>query len=116
MNTFKTDLLIYGGTAAAVIAAVQARRMGKSVLMVSPDQLLGGMSASGLGFTDAGNTAAIGGLAREFYQRLYDYYQDPAHWRWERPEEYANQGQDNILCGQFTLQNLNNRSLTLDRL
>jgi hypothetical protein len=94
MNTFKTDLLIYGGTAAAVIAAVQARRMGKSVLMVSPDQLLGGMSASGLGFTDAGNTAAIGGLAREFYQRLYDYYQDPAHWRWERPEEYTNQGQD----------------------
>src|SRR5262245_53447256 len=28
------DLVIYGGTAAAVIAAVQAKRMGKSVVIV----------------------------------------------------------------------------------
>jgi len=94
MKTFKTDLLIYGGTAAAIVAAVQARRMGKAVIVASPDQHLGGMTANGLGFTDAGNTAVIGGLAREFYQRLYHYYQDAANWRWQKPEEYANQGQD----------------------
>jgi thioredoxin reductase len=32
------DVVIYGGTSAAVIAAVQAKKMGKSVVIVSPGQ------------------------------------------------------------------------------
>ena len=36
------DLVVYGGTSAGVIAAVQARRMGKSVVLVCPDKHLGG--------------------------------------------------------------------------
>jgi thioredoxin reductase len=32
------DLVIYGGTSAAVVAAVQAKKMGKSVIVVSPDK------------------------------------------------------------------------------
>lgn len=56
------DIVIYGGTSAGVIAAVQAKRMGKSVIIVSPDQHLGGLTSNGLGFTDTGNKAVIGGL------------------------------------------------------
>ncbi|HMQ87070.1 MAG TPA: FAD-dependent oxidoreductase, partial [Flavilitoribacter sp.] len=87
------DVVIYGGTCAAVTAAVQATKMGRSAVIVSPDKHLGGLSASGLGFTDTGNKAVIGGLAREFYQRVYRYYQDPATWKWQKREEYGNRGQ-----------------------
>jgi pyruvate/2-oxoglutarate dehydrogenase complex dihydrolipoamide dehydrogenase (E3) component len=38
------DLVIHGGTSAAVIAAVQAKKMGKSVIIVSPDKHLGGLT------------------------------------------------------------------------
>ena len=41
--------------------------MGKSVVIVGPDKHLGGLSSGGLGFTDTGNKAVIGGLARDFY-------------------------------------------------
>jgi len=67
-ETFKADVIVYGGTSSAVTTAVQVARMGKSVIIVSPDKHLGGLSSSGLGYTDTGNKAVIGGLAREFYQ------------------------------------------------
>jgi hypothetical protein len=87
------DLVIYGGTAAAIAAAVQATRMGKSVVVVSPDRHLGGLSSGGLGFTDTGDKSVIGGLAREFYHRVWQHYQQPDAWRWERREEFGNKGQ-----------------------
>ena len=87
------DVVIYGGTAAAVAAAVQATRMGKSVIVVSPDQHLGGLSSGGLGFTDTGDKSVIGGLAREFYHRVWQHYQSADAWRWERREEFGNKGQ-----------------------
>ncbi len=87
------DVVIYGGTAAAVTAAVQATRLGKRVIVVSPDRHLGGLSSGGLGFTDTGDKAVIGGLAREFYHRLYIHYQAPEAWRWERREDFGNKGQ-----------------------
>src|SRR5258706_735941 len=87
------DLVVYGGTSAGVMAAVQARKMGKSVVIVSPDKHLGGLSSGGLGFTDTGNKAVIGGLAREFYHRVWQHYQRPEAWRWQKATEYGNQGQ-----------------------
>lgn len=89
----KADVIIYGGNSAAVIAAVQVKKMGRSVIIVSPDHHLGGLSSSGLGFTDTGNKEVIGGLSREFYQRLYQYYQDSSTWKWQKKEEYGNKGQ-----------------------
>src|SRR5665811_376474 len=73
---YKADVIIYGGTSSAVSAAVEISRMGKSVIIVSPDKHLGGLSSSGLGFTDTGNKTVIGGIAREFYQLIYQHYQD----------------------------------------
>ena len=87
------DLAIYGGTSAAVTAAVQATRMGKRVVVISPDEHLGGLSSGGLGMTDTGNKAVIGGLAREFYHRIWRHYQTPAAWVWQQREEYGNRGQ-----------------------
>ena len=87
------DVVVYGGTSAAVVAAVQARRMGKSVVIVSPDKHLGGLSSGGLGFTDTGNKAVIGGLSREFYHRVWRHYEQPSAWTWQKREEYGNRGQ-----------------------
>ncbi len=89
----EADIIIYGGTSAAITAAVQAKRMGKSVIVVSPDTHLGGLSSSGLGFTDTGNKEVIGGLSREFYHRIYNHYQKQENWQWQKREEYGNKGQ-----------------------
>lgn len=88
-----SDVVIYGGTSAAVTAAVQLSRMGKSVIIVCPEEHLGGLTASGLGWTDTGNKEVIGGIAREFYHRVYKYYDDPETWKWEARSEYGNKGQ-----------------------
>jgi len=90
---FKADVIVYGGTSAAITAAVQVARMGRSVIVVSPDKHLGGLSSSGLGFTDTGNKEVIGGLAREFYQLIYNHYQKPESWNWQKQSEYGNRGQ-----------------------
>ena len=82
------DVLIYGGTASGVMAAVQTARMGKTVLLVEPGKHLGGLTTGGLGATDAGQRYTVGGIAREFYRRLYTYYQDPAKWKYEPREGY----------------------------
>ena len=69
------DIVIYGGHAAAILAAVQAGNMGRSVLIAAPEQHLGGMSVEGLGGSDINNhwfrnDLAVGGLAAEFYRRV----------------------------------------------
>lgn len=87
------DLVVYGGTSAGVAAAVQAKAMGKSVIIVGPDRHLGGLSSGGLGFTDTGNKAVIGGLAREFYHRVWRHYDSEAAWTWQKKAEYGNKGQ-----------------------
>jgi hypothetical protein len=93
IQSYKADVIVYGGTSSAVAAAVQVARMGRSVIIVSPDSHLGGLSSSGLGFTDTGNKEVIGGIAREFYQMVYQHYQKPGSWKWQKQEEYGNRGQ-----------------------
>jgi hypothetical protein len=87
------DVVVYGGTSAGIIAAVQAHRMGKSVVVVAPDTHLGGLSSGGLGFTDTGDKSVIGGLSREFYQRVWAHYDTPSAWTWQKRDEYGNKGQ-----------------------
>jgi hypothetical protein len=92
-NVFEADVIIYGGTSAAVIAAVEVAQSGKSVILVSPDKHLGGLTAGGLGWTDTGRKETIGGLARNFYHRVYNRYQQDEAWNWMKKEEYGNTGQ-----------------------
>lgn len=91
--THEADVIIYGGTSAAVTAAIQVSRSGRTVFVVTPDEHIGGLTASGLGYTDTGDKSVIGGLAREFYQRIYNYYQQPETWKWQKKEDYGNVGQ-----------------------
>lgn len=92
-STQQADVIIYGGTSAGIAAAVEARKMGKSVIVISPEKHLGGMSSNGLGFTDTGNKEVIGGLSRDFYHRVYMKYQKDSAWKWQRKDEYGNKGQ-----------------------
>ena len=89
----QSDILIYGCTSGAITAAIQAKRMNKSVVMVCPEKHLGGLTASGLGWTDSGNKAVIGGLSREFYHRVWQHYDKPDAWRWQKREQFGNKGQ-----------------------
>jgi hypothetical protein len=62
------DVVIYGDSSGAVVAAVAAMREGRSVILVNPTGFPGGMSASGLGATDfLGKQGTFGGIASEFY-------------------------------------------------
>jgi hypothetical protein len=84
------DVVVYGATSGGIVAAIQAKAMGRSVVVVEPGRHLGGLTAGGLGATDIGNKGAIGGLSREFYRRVGRHYADPAAWTRERAADYEN--------------------------
>lgn len=87
--TYSADVVVYGGTSAAVMTAVQVSRQGKSAILVSPDKHLGGMTSGGLGWTDAGNMDAVGGLALEYYRRMHDHYEQDSAWRQQTRAEFT---------------------------
>ena len=89
-RTYKADVIIYGGTSAAIASAIQLKRMGKSVLVVCPEKHIGGLSSSGLGFTDLGNKRVIGGISKEFYEEVYAHYQNKEAWNWQPKTDYGN--------------------------
>src|SRR5881398_1591797 len=78
-----TDICIYGGTASGVASTVEASRSGKTAVIAEYGNHLGGMSSGGLGQTDIGNKAAIGGISREFYQRVGKKYGKDESWTFE---------------------------------
>src|SRR5690554_633217 len=94
------DIVIYGGTSAGIAAAIQASRMGKSVVLIEPTSRIGGLTTGGLGQTDIGNKQVIGGIAREFYQNIKAYYEIPDNWNWQKKEEYRDGGQTRTLSGE----------------
>ena len=81
------DIVIYGSTPAALSAAVQAKRMGKSAVVVSPETRIGGLTTGGLGQTDIGNKAAFGGLALQFYKDVATHYGNPDNLVVQFPNE-----------------------------
>src|SRR5690606_22706857 len=74
---------IYGGTSAGVIAAYTAAQAGKSVVLIEPGQLLGGLSSGGLGQTDIGNKYVVKGLALDFYRKVGQHYGSFEQWIFE---------------------------------
>jgi len=75
------DIIAYGATPAGVAATIQARRMGKTAILIEPSSHVGGLTSGGLGATDTGDKSVIGGISREFYRRLKKHYDDPAAWK-----------------------------------
>lgn len=105
-TVYSVDICIYGGTSAGVIAAYAASQSGKSVLLIEPGKLLGGMTTGGLGQTDIGNKVAITGLARQFYQKVGAEYGVPEQWKFEPSvalkvmENYIRKGHVRVLMSK----------------
>jgi hypothetical protein len=108
----EVDVCVYGGTSGGIAAAIQAARMNKTVVLLEFGNHVGGLTTGGLGATDIGNKAAIGGIAREFYGRIAEHYAKADSWIYERPAEYfARRGGSqtkasdplNALSGQRTM-------------
>jgi len=89
-EVIETDICVFGGTSAGIIAAVKAKQLGKSVVLVEPGKFLGGLTTGGLSATDIGNKAAVGGLSREFYHRIALHYQKDVSWTLEKRGDYFN--------------------------
>ena len=101
-EVIESDICIYGGTASGVAAGVQAARMGKRTVIVEFGSHLGGMSSGGLGATDIGNKAAIGGIAREFYHRIAQHYASDEAWHEETREAYFKQRSGRSTIGELS--------------
>ena len=86
--TISTDVCIYGESASGVMAAIQSARLGKKTVLVSKNSHVGGMVTSGLTATDINRQDQVGGLAAEFYGRIWDYYMQPEVWRNQTRDEF----------------------------
>src|SRR4029079_8575281 len=73
-STRGADVIVYGGTAGGVISAVAASREGASVILLEPGRHLGGMVSGGLGWGDVNRPEIVGGLAREYFERVGKEY------------------------------------------
>lgn len=83
-----TDVVVVGGTAAGVCAAVSAAREGAAVRLLVEGRHVGGMVSGGLGYTDVGDVRALGGLASRFRQDVADHYRVPVG-RYAGPEPHV---------------------------
>jgi len=118
------DVCVYGGTSGGVTAAVAAARLGKNVALICVNNHVGGLTASGLGVTDVGNTASIGGIAAEFYSRVGQAYgsANPVYWFEPRVAEQTFLQMlngagvtlyTNLQLASVTLSNLNLNQITM---
>lgn len=68
------EVVVIGGTAGGVTAALIAARLGHRVALVERLPVLGGMLTNGIGKSDIVTRDAIRGIFREFVGRVYQYY------------------------------------------
>ncbi|PYE87392.1 FAD-dependent oxidoreductase [Phyllobacterium leguminum] len=73
-SDLRAQIVIYGCTPAGITAAIAAKRREHDVALACRDGWIGGLSTNGLGYADAGNHHAIGGLALQFYKDVKSYY------------------------------------------
>lgn len=91
-GTFNYDVVIYGNSPGTITAAIQVKRMNRTVAIINPEGHLGGLTSSGLGWTDSKNgKGQIGGVAWEFYGAVYTHYQNDSVWTEETRSEYKSQ-------------------------
>ncbi len=87
-NPSTYDICVYGESASGVITAIQSGRLGKKVVLISKNSHVGGLVTSGLTATDMNRNDVVGGLTREYYQRLYTYYLQPQVWVNQNRDEF----------------------------
>src|SRR2546425_9804641 len=84
MNSNEVDVLVVGGNPGGCAAAIAAARCGRSVLLLEPTQVLGGMNANGTFGFDCATPQALSGIAEEVASRVRAHYEatglnDPLH-------------------------------------
>ena len=83
-ESLSSDVIVYGGTAGGVMAALAAATDGAKVTLLEPGRHVGGMVSGGLGRTDMDRQQhLIGGMTREFFQRLGRHYGEELSWFFE---------------------------------
>src|ERR1700759_1349607 len=82
-ETVETEICVFGGTAGGVAAVCTAVRLGHKAVLTDFSKHVGGLTSGGLGWTDIGNKAAIGGFGHDFYKRLGRYYGKEEAWTFE---------------------------------
>lgn len=75
-ETLRADVVILDSTPGGIAAAIAAARKGLTTVIVSEWPHVGGMQTSGLGNTNAGRRETVGGLAREFHERILRHYRE----------------------------------------
>lgn len=96
-NGREYDVVVYGGSPAAISAAVQVKRMGLECVVVCPDKRIGGQTTGRLGQTDIGNKNAFGGIASPYRSILLNSYCHawsctPSYWLRRAREEGVEEG------------------------
>jgi hypothetical protein len=82
-ETKEFDFAVYGATAGGVATAISASRQGLRVVLIEPSHHIGGMVTGGLSHTDKGNDSVIGGISREFFEKVGAKYGEPLEWNFE---------------------------------
>ncbi len=83
------DVVVYGATPAGIAAAVQAARMEKSVVLVSPEQRIGGALTHGLGAGQFPEPKMVCGIAAEFVKSVQAHYGQPGNWKWQKADAFG---------------------------
>src|ERR1700733_5002111 len=84
-ETKEFDFAVYGATAGGIATAISASRQGLRVVLIEPSHHIGGMVTGGLSHTDDGNPSVIGGVSREFFEKVGAKYGEPLEWNFEPP-------------------------------
>ena len=79
------SVVVYGATASGTVAAIAAADAGVETLLIEPGRNVGGMVTGGLSHNDYGDLTVIGGLAKTYYQKVADHYQQQLYY-WRGPE------------------------------
>src|ERR1044071_3378900 len=78
------DVVVYGATAGGAMAAIAAAKQGVRVALLEPGRNVGGMLSGGVGRTDMDRQQnVLGGLTREFFERVGKHYGQPISWLFE---------------------------------
>ncbi|GGA79884.1 protein-xanthan lyase [Brucella endophytica] len=96
-HDLRAQIVIYGCTPAGITAAIAAKRRSHDVVLACRDSWVGGLSTNGLGYADAGNHHAIGGLALQFYRDVKSYYAERGIT--DIPPAQAHPGSENDIPG-----------------
>ena len=78
------DVVVYGGTAGGVMAAVAAAQHGLRVALLEPGRHVGGMVSGGLSSSDVeSQQQLVGGLTHQFFARLGRHYGEASAYKFE---------------------------------